>query len=69
MPIDFGKKHGNGYHGNIYKKVIITKNCSECTSEKVMAFRIKSKMIVKNCPDTCDFFELCIEKSGEGSDG
>lgn len=65
MPLDLGKKHGNGYHGNIYQKVVVTKNCPECTSENVMSFRLKNKMIIKICPDTCDFFERCIEKSGE----
>ena len=65
MPIEFGRKHGTGYHGNVYQTVKFTRNCSECTTPKVMKFRIDNQMIIKNCPDTCEFFEMCIAKSGE----
>ena len=59
---------GNGktnHRTHYYKKTIATKNASECSSEKVMRFRLLNKMIIKICPDTCDFFEKCIAKSGE----
>lgn len=66
-PVEFGRKHGTGYHGNVDRWVKTKPNsrCSECTSEKVMRFRIENKMVVKNCPSTCEFFEQCVAKSGE----
>ena len=65
MPIEMGKRHGNSYANSTYKKIIVTSKCSECTSPKVMQARIDNKMIIKNCPATCEFFEDCIAKSGE----
>ena len=67
MPIEIGRAHGNGYHDSIYRKVTMTKNCSECTNEKVMQGRIDNNLIIKVCPTTCDCFELCVAKSGEVS--
>ena len=63
MPIEMGKRHGNSYTNSTYKKIIVTRNDGECTSPAVMNFRIKNKMIEQVCPDTCDFYDKCLEKS------
>ena len=67
MPVEFGRKHGTGYHGNVQREVKFKPNsrAKECTSPAVMRFRISNKLIISQCPSTCDFFEKCVEKSGE----
>lgn len=65
MPIEMGKKHGNSYTNSTYKKIIVTSNCSECTTPQVMQARIDNKLVLSQCPATCEFFEKCLAKSGE----
>ena len=67
MPMVYGRKHGNGYHGNVTQKVTFVSlvKGTECTSPKVMQFRLREKLIIKKCPATCEFFEQCVAKSGE----
>lgn len=67
MPIEFGKKHGTGYHANVDRSVKFKTNANakECTSPKVMKFRLNNDMVLKQCPSTCEFFEECLNKSLE----
>jgi len=65
MPIEMGRRHGNSYTNSTYKKIIFTFNSSECTSPKIMQARIDNKLVLSQCPATCEFFEECVAKSGE----
>jgi len=67
MPIVHGRKHGNGYTNHRDQKITITsfKKSKECTSPKVMQFRIKNDLVLKQCPESCEFFEACLNKSLE----
>ena len=55
------RKHRSHYYSGI--NVNIEKG--QCKDDKSMASRINNGIIIIKCPDTCEFFEACIAKSGE----
>ena len=55
------RNHRSHYYSGINIK--ITKG--QCKGEKEMRSRINNAIIIIKCPDTCEFFEKCIAKSGE----
>jgi len=67
MPFEFGKKHGNGYINHRDQKVVYKplKKSKECTTPTIMQFRINNDLVLKQCPESCDFFEECLNKSLE----
>ena len=53
------------HRSHYYTGVNINIEKSQCKDEKGMASRINNGIIIIKCPDTCEFFEKCIAKSGE----
>ena len=55
------RDHRSHYYSGI--NINVTKG--ECNHGVDMLSRINNAIIIIKCPDTCEFFEKCIAKSGE----
>ena len=57
---------GNGkFNHRTHNYTNININKGECNHGGDMLSRINNGIVIVKCPNTCEFFEKCIAKSGE----